>query len=38
MQQLRDQLDGGIVIRTAALLSRVENIDEGDLIYSAANQ
>lgn len=38
MQQLRDQLDGGIVIRTAALLSRVENIDEGDLMYSAANQ
>lgn len=36
MQQLRDQLDGGIVIRTAALLSRVKSVDEGDLTYSAA--
>ena len=38
MQQLRDQLDGGLVLRTAALLSRVESIDEGDLTCSAADQ
>jgi len=36
MQQLRDQIDGNIVLRTAALLSRIDSIGEGAVNSSTA--